>query len=232
MLEKFILTLFRNFWLKNVFVCIALFSGALYYTNYTVPGTCVTCDEIAEKVDEVRAGAAEVSEKVWVAAVAALHRAVESATVSRSAKIALSEEQLKDEIYEELMRLRKQWGLPAQKRNLLLDAAAQRHAEDANFDTLPPSLGLGMHIGTDGSTVGQRAYQAGYSFSFVNENLYYGPVDADPARIVKAWSDSTMGHREAMLKIHPDIGIGYKVHKLNSGLESLTVIVVYGTPGR
>ena len=81
-------------------------------------------------------------------------------------------------------------GLWPLTHNVLLDVAAQIQADDmavnAFFD----------HTGSDGSTVGDRAISAGYSWSMIGENI--GQGDVTPEEMMSQWMSSP-GHRANIL---------------------------------
>jgi uncharacterized protein YkwD len=100
---------------------------------------------------------------------------------------------------------RQSQGLPAYAvDNRLRDAARVQAADMAcNHFT--------GHIGSDGSTVGDRVTAQGYSWSQVTENFYAtgntGP--SAPQNAFDWWMNSTI-HRNNLLSIvYTEIGIGY-----------------------
>jgi len=77
--------------------------------------------------------------------------------------------------------------------NALLAEAAQRHATDV-FENDLFSTENG-HVGSDGTTVGDRVTETGYEWAFVAENIALAPSDA---QAIVAWNNS-QSHRDAML---------------------------------
>lgn len=82
-------------------------------------------------------------------------------------------------------------GVPPLRQNMLLDAAAVRHANDM------ADRQRGGHDGSDGSTFVSRVVEAGYRYSAIAENAAETWTD-DPAECVRAWMSSP-GHRANML---------------------------------
>lgn len=68
-----------------------------------------------------------------------------------------------------------------------LGVAARRHANDMAANN------IWGHIGSDGSTVGQRVTDAGYNWNAVGENVARG--QADEQAVLDDWMGSTL-HRE------------------------------------
>ncbi|UCG33494.1 MAG: CAP domain-containing protein [Phycisphaerales bacterium] len=100
--------------------------------------------------------------------------------------------------------------------NVLLDVAAQIQADDmavnAFFD----------HTGSDGSTVGDRAISAGYSWTMIGENI--GQGDMTPEEMMNQWMSSP-GHRANILNAgFTEIGVA-----INDTGTTLWV-QVFGTP--
>lgn len=95
-----------------------------------------------------------------------------------------------------------------------LGVAANRHANDmvANnfFD----------HTGSDGSSVGQRVTDAGYSWNLVGENIARGQVDEQA--VLDAWMNSS-GHRANNL--NPNFE-DFALAKANSPLGTYWVLVL------
>jgi uncharacterized protein YkwD len=96
---------------------------------------------------------------------------------------------------------RRKAGLPPLRYSAQLGQAAQRHAEDMarnNFFS---------HTGSNGSQVSDRVREAGYSYSYVGENISAG--NATPAATLQNWMKSP-GHRSNILKPeYTEIGFGY-----------------------
>lgn len=86
--------------------------------------------------------------------------------------------------------IRAEAGQPPLRRSDRLARAAQSHAEDmARNDFF-------THRGSDGSTAGRRARQAGYDWCRVGENIYKGRDSI--AAAFEAWQRSS-AHRRVML---------------------------------
>ncbi|MCB0584932.1 MAG: CAP domain-containing protein [Phaeodactylibacter sp.] len=85
-----------------------------------------------------------------------------------------------------------QWMPPAPPLswNNQLASAARRHAGDMNRN------GFFNHRGSDGSTMSQRATEAGYSWRAIAENIAWGHPDV--SAVVRGWKDSP-GHCENMM---------------------------------
>ena len=92
-------------------------------------------------------------------------------------------------------------GLPALSANALLTEAALRHSDDmASNDFV-------SHTGSDGSTMGDRATDAGYDWTYIGETIAAG--QSTPADAVATWMASS-GHRDIILSPNfDDIGVGY-----------------------
>jgi uncharacterized protein YkwD len=83
----------------------------------------------------------------------------------------------------------------------LLSSVAQSHAEDL------ADHNLRGHKGSDGSTLEQRVERAGYSYSFVAENIAY--LKNTPPEILRLWMNSRP-HRTAILRPeYREAGFGY-----------------------
>ena len=81
-----------------------------------------------------------------------------------------------------------------------LDAAAQDHSQDQ------ADMGKMTHTGSDGSTVGERATQAGYRWSKIGENVASGTTS--PERVMALWMNSS-AHRANILNCaFRDISVG------------------------
>lgn len=91
--------------------------------------------------------------------------------------------------------------------HLALNSAAQRMSNDmAAHDTMYPAGQSRPHIGSDGTTAGQRIAAAGYAWRAWAENIAAGQPDA--ASVVQGWMSSA-GHRTNILNPgYTDIGVG------------------------
>ena len=75
--------------------------------------------------------------------------------------------------------------------NNKLKDAAQRHSNDMHDNMTPDTI---SHTGSDNSNAGARVLEAGYSWSHVGENIYYGEGTFNSAQqAVTAWMNSD-GH--------------------------------------
>lgn len=101
----------------------------------------------------------------------------------------------------EVNRLRAEAGVGALRLDARLAAAAQAHAEDM------AAKGYLAHTSPDGSTLEQRARDAGYGpFTALGENIAQGQADWGEA--IATWMDSP-GHRANLLNPQfEDIGFG------------------------
>ncbi len=81
-----------------------------------------------------------------------------------------------------------------------LGGAAQGHADDMSIN------GFFSHVGSDGSTVGQRVRAQGYGFCWVGENIAQG--QPSNAATFTAWMNSAP-HRAIILSSEPtQFGLG------------------------
>jgi uncharacterized protein YkwD len=91
-------------------------------------------------------------------------------------------------------------GLAPLRANAALDAAAQGHATDM-FEN-----DFFAHTGSNGTSVANRAANAGYVWSYVGENIAYGPSFA--ADVMSMWMNSP-GHRANILNEQfEELGVG------------------------
>ncbi|HAI68592.1 MAG TPA: hypothetical protein DCM38_04040 [Gammaproteobacteria bacterium] len=105
----------------------------------------------------------------------------------------------------ELLRLtnleRQKAGISALTLSSKLGQAAQNHAEDMATNN------YFSHDGLNGSQPWDRAKAAGYSYSYVGENIYAGL--STPTAVIEGWMNS-QGHRENILNPnYTEIGFGY-----------------------
>ncbi len=89
---------------------------------------------------------------------------------------------------------RKGPGLNPLSYNAKLAAAAQAHANDMSTN------GFFDHVGSDGSTFGQRIRAQGYNYAWAGENIAWGY--ASEAALFAAWMNSP-GHRANILSAEP-----------------------------
>lgn len=111
-------------------------------------------------------------------------------------------EALADGVFQAQNRERLSHGLPALRRNVLLDRAAAAQARDM------AATGRVAHAGSDGSTPFQRLAWAGYRYSSAGENVAGGQrtvaqVMYDPEY---GWMSST-GHRANILGRYAETGV-------------------------
>lgn len=92
-------------------------------------------------------------------------------------------------------------GCPALKSNRKLNRAAQQHSNDMMQN------GFFSHTGSDGSSVGNRVREMGYSYRRVAENIARGY--RSPEAVMEGWMNSS-GHRANILNCSlTEIGVGY-----------------------
>ncbi|MCZ7575498.1 MAG: CAP domain-containing protein [Ardenticatenaceae bacterium] len=93
--------------------------------------------------------------------------------------------------------------------------AARRHSRDMAEHHLTG------HIGSDGSTPGQRIREAGYNWSTENEIIGWG--FADPEAMVAWWMNDKL-HREIVLSTaYKDLGVGYVTEPSSDWIHYWTV---------
>jgi uncharacterized protein YkwD len=96
--------------------------------------------------------------------------------------------------------------------NSKLVAAAQGHSEDMAINDFVD------HVGSNGSTVGQRIAEQGYSYSTWGENIAAGYTTA--AAAVNGWMNSS-GHRANILNCNfQETGVGYYFLANDTGSEN------------
>ena len=108
-----------------------------------------------------------------------------------------------------LNRERTSRGLPALRRNALLDQASLEHSQDM------VKLNYFEHTSEDGRTVGDRVQALGYARNTnasAGENIAYGVGHAaTPAAIMKAWMHSPPHRADILRRTFTDIGIGIAI---------------------
>jgi uncharacterized protein YkwD len=110
---------------------------------------------------------------------------------------------VRDGIHDKINELRAKGQLEALTRNLMLDAAAQKHAENmARQERSAHEL--------DGKRSKDRIKVEGYEARAVAENVAVAPVGANksPAAVVDAWRYSKGHYDNIMLELMTDTGIG------------------------
>jgi uncharacterized protein YkwD len=117
-----------------------------------------------------------------------------------STPVNITSERL-DDMRRSVNNFRSSYGVCNVRINDSLAQAAVRHSEDmARNDSL-------VHNGSDGSSHISRAQDAGYSTTWVAENIAGQPGRNDDGAF-QSWVNSTLGHRENMLNsTFDDIGI-------------------------
>lgn len=89
----------------------------------------------------------------------------------------------------------------------ILTGVAQDYSDDIELSGRRIEHGDNLHIGRDGSTVGDRVLEAGYDYSWIGENIAQG-YGSDQS-VVDAWMDSDQGHRDVIRAPEAeDFGIG------------------------
>ena len=115
--------------------------------------------------------------------------------------------------------LRASLGLPAYSLNGTLSAAAQSQAQ------WMVETGNISHSRPDGSTPRSRAQAAGYSSTFVSENIY-GGTNATVDTAWNFWINSAIHYAGLTNPNYEEIGIGAA-----SGAGGSTFVLVFGNPG-
>ena len=92
-------------------------------------------------------------------------------------------------------------GGSALKSNIQLTQAAQDHSKDMDENN------YFSHTGRDGSSHLDRARRAGYSSSFVGENIASG--QRSPNEVMQSWMSSPDHCENIMRAEYRDIGVGY-----------------------
>ncbi|MBD2035360.1 pre-peptidase C-terminal domain-containing protein [Leptolyngbya sp. FACHB-321] len=96
---------------------------------------------------------------------------------------------------------RVQFGLTPLLLQLQLTSAAQTHSQNMALSD------FFSHTGADGSSASSRAQTAGYSSSYVGENIAAGYIT--PEEVIQGWMNSS-GHRANILNMsYQEIGVGY-----------------------
>ena len=90
--------------------------------------------------------------------------------------------------------------VPPLKWNEQLARAARRHASDM------AAHALYSHTGSDGSTIGMRAKEAGYSWALIGENIAHGL--SSPQQVLRAWIDSPSHCKTLMAPEFTETGLG------------------------
>jgi len=111
---------------------------------------------------------------------------------------------------------------PPLARSAALDRTAQAHAADM------AARGRMEHAGADGSTPGERATRAGYSWSRIGENVAAG--QPTPELAVASWIDSPRHCANLMDPDYTQMGVGYAADP--GGTAGFYWAQVFGTPAR
>lgn len=118
-------------------------------------------------------------------------------------------ERARAEMLAEVNALRRKAGAPELRMNPALQKAAQAHAQDML------DRGFFAHKSPSGTTVRERATQAGYKWRNIGENIAEGQKSVD--EVVSTWMDSP-GHRQNMLEPKfRELGIGLVTGKGRDG---------------
>jgi hypothetical protein len=89
----------------------------------------------------------------------------------------------------------------------ILNDVAQTYTDDIVRNGRTIASGDDLHIGLDGSTIAERALDAGYDYGWIGENIAQGYKTSQQA--IDAWLASDRGHREVVLAPQAeDFGIG------------------------
>lgn len=115
--------------------------------------------------------------------------------------------------------LRTSQGLHAYSLNGALTAAAQNHA------SWMAETGQVSHTQPDGSTPSIRATRAGYSSTWVSENIYMG-TNASAGTAWQWWLNSPIHYRGIVSANNRDIGIAAA-----TGPAGTAFVLVFGNPG-
>lgn len=84
-----------------------------------------------------------------------------------------------------------------------LAAAAQAHSDDMSRNN------FFSHIGSDGSTVGDRVSAQGYTWRNVSENIAHG--QRSEAEVMTAWTNSPSHHEANINPVYEDFGLSRSV---------------------
>lgn len=88
-----------------------------------------------------------------------------------------------------------------------LNDVAQDYTADIVRNGRTIASGDNLHIGLDGSTISERALEAGYDYAWIGENIAQGYETGEEA--MDAWLASDRGHREVVLAPEArDFGLG------------------------
>ncbi len=110
---------------------------------------------------------------------------------------------LAHQVVQRINEERERVSLSPLRKSPTLAHVAQRHAcDNAAHNRL-------SHIGTDGSSPGDRVLRAGYAFAFVSENVAIGYLS--PGRVVQAWLQSTGHRRNIFERRNDEIGVAVAV---------------------
>jgi uncharacterized protein YkwD len=105
-------------------------------------------------------------------------------------------------VADEINQQRSAHGLPPVRPMVELGDAARGHSRDMAEN------GLTGHIGSDGSTVGERLVEVGYDWTAWGEIVACGAI-ADAGQVVDLWMGSP-DHRAVILSSsYADFGVGY-----------------------
>lgn len=107
------------------------------------------------------------------------------------------------------------------KTNRQLVAAAQRHADD-----LMNNRGIGGDIGSDGSSVQQRAADAGFAGSVTETVAIHPAIAMSGIDLMNLWYQDPAAYAAMADCGHSQIGVWSE-----NSVDRTVVVAVYGTPG-
>jgi uncharacterized protein YkwD len=117
---------------------------------------------------------------------------------------------------------RRKAGAPPLRSDPLLEKAAQKHAEDML------ARGYFAHESPSGTTVKERAREAGYEWRTIGENIAEGQFTVD--EVMDTWMESP-GHRRNILDpAFTEIGIGLALGKGKNGERNVLWVQNFGAP--
>jgi uncharacterized protein YkwD len=124
---------------------------------------------------------------------------------------------------ELINRARAEHNLKPLSHSSVLDAVAKAHGADMSKNDF-----FG-HVSSNGDHIGDRLKRAGYNACFAAENLGWGTLFAEPAKMMAGWLKSP-GHRSNLLAPR---ATEYGLAKLSDpdGSHDPLWILVFGRPG-
>ena len=122
-----------------------------------------------------------------------------------------------NQVVELINQERADRGLPALIQNSSLRSAARQHSEDMACND------IFSHTGSDGSTLSSRVLDAGYSYTWVAENIAGSSSSSFSAQsVVTMWMNSS-GHKKNMLSenaVHIGVGFRYAGDGVSGDLDA------------